>query len=352
MLAKCREDLSTLSELHENQDIKTLAGKLKSLIDINCSYAQHANEMKEKANMIKKKTEEAQAKMNELKILGEKARELENEKQETFEEALEHLEDKEIPIKGHGLIVLTNLIEKKDDTAMKNIDKVFDIFNKNLDDSDTYIYLQAVKGLASCSFHKPDLVIEKLCHEFAHLDDAKYPGDKALEIRTKIGEAMVQVTRILGELTPAHKNKLINPFLAQLNHPDPLIRSSSLSNLSEVCKNLRFSIGDILHEIIESLHVIVQFDKAIEVRRAGVFVIKSILEGLGDDALVVLQSKLKDIWRTLIAQRNSEPDEIMQVHIQQAIEAINEIVKKLFQTGSDLQKTIYVLDQPPPNPFV
>ena len=126
----------------------------------------------------------------------------------------------------------------------------------------------------------------------------------------------------------------------------------ALSNLSEVCKNLRFSIGDILHEIIESLHVIVQFDKAIEVRRAGVFVIKSILEGLGDDALVVLQSKLKDIWRTLIAQRNSEPDEIMQVHIQQAIEAINEIVKKLFQPGSDLQKTIYVLDQPPPNPFV
>ena len=99
------------------------------------------------------------------------------------------------------------------------------------------------QGLSACSFHAPEIVINRLCREYAILDDAKYPGEKGIELRTKIGEALVNVTKILGDLTPAHKNKLLNPFLAQINHPDPLIRASSLSNLGEVCKNLRFSLS-------------------------------------------------------------------------------------------------------------
>ena len=153
-------------------------------------------------------------------------------------------------------------------------------------------------------------------------------------------------------MTPAHKNKLLNPFLAQINHPDPMIRTSSLSNLGEVCKNLGFALGDIIHEIFTTLHQVIQFDKAIEVRRAGIYVIKSLLQGLGDDkAFAVLQSVLRDIWRTLISQRNSEADEIMQVHIQQAIDEIDKIVKKFLTPNNEIKKTIYVLDQPPSDFF-
>ena len=60
---------------------------------------------------------------------------------------------------------------------------------------------------------------------------------------------------------------------------------------------------------------------------------------------------ISDIWRTLIAQRNSETDEIMQIHIQEALDQVNQIVKKLFQPNNELKKTIYVLDQPP-DPFI
>ena len=265
---------------------------------------------------------------------------------ETYQDCLKHLEDDEIPIKGHGLIALTALINKKDKETMEHIEEVFKIFTDNLNDQDTYIYLQAIKGLSACSFHKPDIVINRLCREYAILDDAKYPGEKAIEIRTKIGEALVNITKILGEMTPAHKNKLLNPFLAQINHPDPLIRASSLSNLGEICKNLRFSLGGIVDEIFQNLHQVIQFDKAVEVRRAGIFVVKMLLEGLGDDAFGVLQGTIRDIWKTLIAQRNSEPDEIMQVHINAAIEEVNKIVKKFLTPSNELKKTIYVLDQP------
>ena len=41
----------------------------------------------------------------------------------------------------------------------------------------------------------------------------------------------------------------------------------------------------------------------------------------------------------------------MQVHIQEALDQVNQIVKKLFQPNNELKKTIYVLDQPP-DPFI
>ena len=110
---------------------------------------------------------------------------------------------------------------------------------------------------------------------------------------------------------------------------------------------LKHVLTGIVGEIFSALHQVIQFDKAVEVRRAGIFVIKLLLEGLGNDAFGVLQGVIRDIWKTLIAQRNSEPDEIMQVHIEQAIEEINKIVKKLLTPSNELKKTIYVLDQPP-----
>ena len=74
------------------------------------------------------------------------------------------------------------------------------------------------------------------------------------------------------------------------------------------------------------------------------------LEGLGDDAFAVLQELIRDVWRTLILLKKNEHDEILHIHIDQAIEEINKIVKKFLNPPNEPKKTIYVLDSPP-NPF-
>lgn len=101
----------------------------------------------------------------------------------------------------------------------------------------------------ACANYDPPLVIDLLTREYALIDDRKYIGEMAIEVRTKIGEAMVRVTKTLNELTPKFKNQLLNPFLGQLNHPDELVRASCLSNLGEVCANLKYSLGMILDEV-------------------------------------------------------------------------------------------------------
>ena len=68
-----------------------------------------------------------------------------------------------------------------------------------------------------------------------------------------------------------------------MSHPDELVRCSALSNLGEVCKNLKFSLGGIVQELFVCLHNVVEFDKSMSVRRAAVLVVKLLLEGLRYD---------------------------------------------------------------------
>ena len=108
------------------------------------SFPYSNNEVKEKAQDCLNKTKEMQGKMEEIKKINKDARE-EQINKETYKDCLAHLEDKEIPIRGHGLIALTALITKRDEETMTHIEDVFKIFTDNLSDEDTYIYLQAIK---------------------------------------------------------------------------------------------------------------------------------------------------------------------------------------------------------------
>ena len=73
-------------------------------------------------------------------------------------------------------------------------------------------------------------------------------------------------------------------------------------------------------------------------RRAGIFVIKLLLEGLGDDAFGVLQGIIRDIWKTLIAQRNSEPDEV-----QTCLYRVSHRYGDTLQLNFAIFKTIYFI---------
>ncbi len=100
-----------------------------------------------------------------------------------FEIALGYINDPEVPVQGHGLIMLTNLVKEKDVQTINSIEKVFKIFqvyfslkcwiilklknNKflgpqdNITHEDTYIYLQSILGLSECANYNPTLVIPK-----------------------------------------------------------------------------------------------------------------------------------------------------------------------------------------------
>jgi hypothetical protein len=54
--------------------------------------------------------------------------------------------------------------------------------------------------------------------------------------------------------------------------------------------------------------------------------------------------------RTLTSLRNVERDDVTLIHVAEALEEVDKIVRSLFEPDRQLTKRIYVLDQPE-NPF-
>ncbi len=68
-------------------------------------------------------------------------------------------------------------------------------------------------------------------------------------MRLKIGEALVKATRQCGPLVPRYAQVLLASLLTGVKDKDADVRASSLSNIGDVCKLLRFSVGPIAHEV-------------------------------------------------------------------------------------------------------
>ena len=110
----------------------------------------------------------------------------------SLEQALVELCDSLIPVRGHGLITLTRLLRQRDRAALSRTDLLMTIFRENLAHPDTYIYLQAVAGLSALGDVEPGTVLPALLREYSQ-------GERSAETRLKLGEAIVRISRSLGE---------------------------------------------------------------------------------------------------------------------------------------------------------
>jgi len=374
-MLKVSDDLEVLGD-HEDTRISKISGQLhklvlthgtiieeiKALKENTAKIVSQTGKMKEHTNeFIKEKKNEENKQLDEKKAqLKEKANELKKQKElrknkskeaamSKYEAALYDVSDPLLPVQGHGLISLARLVEEKDQETLDNLDKVRLLFQSNLEDSDTYIYLNAIKGLVVCASYCPNPVLEVLVKEFGLVSDRKIEnkeGEQEMQLRTKVGEALVQITRDLGELTPHYKNLLLNSFFSVANDPDPLVRASGLSNLGEVVKNLRFSLGSVTGETLGYLAACSR-DQDPGVRAAAVMVLTMVLQGLGRDAFTVLDSCLRDIYRELKLLCSSEKDETVRVHLGMALDEVDNIVKSFLTPDTRLEKKIYILDTPP-----
>lgn len=72
------------------------------------------------------------------------------------------------------------------------------------------------------------------------------------ETKIKLGEALVKAVRDSGQLVSRYSQHLLSSLLTGVRDSDEFVRASSLSNIGDVCKLLRFSVGSIIHEVNNS----------------------------------------------------------------------------------------------------
>ena len=53
----------------------------------------------------------------------------------------------------------------------------------------------------------------------------------------------------LGDMAPKYRNILLAAMLSGARDKDVAVRASSMSNLAELCKLLRYTLGPVIHEV-------------------------------------------------------------------------------------------------------
>ncbi len=105
------------------------------------------------------------------------------EQASSFRATLKELEDPVVPMRGHALIVLTQLIGSKDEETLRNSATLLRLLKENLHHSDSYVYLAAINALVALALASPaatsEVVLTTLCQEYAGLHGRPDPAARS-----------------------------------------------------------------------------------------------------------------------------------------------------------------------------
>ncbi len=222
---------------------------------------------------------------------------------------LNDLKDPLLPVRGHGITSLQALVlEKGNSTVRKYMKNILRIFQTQLKDSDSYVYLAAIRGLSAMADVFPDEIIPIITDSF---EDQKMPCAE----RVKLGESMVEIIARCGELLPKYAQQFIfsllkcareqprrksnktttnskvnessnstdfgDEVIPLVNDDSAIVRASSLSNLSDVVDVLKYGMHPYVTDILTTASTILEMDTSYHVRRAAVHIFSRLVNSLG-----------------------------------------------------------------------
>ncbi|CAK9786131.1 hypothetical protein CC85DRAFT_257343 [Cutaneotrichosporon oleaginosum] len=144
----------------------------------------------------------------------------------TYRRALGLIADPILPVRAHGLVLLRELVFKPDyDTALTPA--ILDVYMQALQDADSYIYLNAAKGLAAMADALGKEILRTLCRVYS---DTAETMDK----RLRIGEALEMIIKRAGKAFAANVGLVIPPLTGVFRDAaaPTVLRTSALSLLS------------------------------------------------------------------------------------------------------------------------
>lgn len=111
-----------------------------------------------------------------------------------YRDAMKSLQDDLLPIRAHGMGMLKEMVLSKDPlvSSGEGLNEVLDIFVRLVQDEDSYIYLNAVKGLSALTDAYGNQIIKKLGNIYSDTN-------QKLDNRLRIGEALLQTIQRCGD---------------------------------------------------------------------------------------------------------------------------------------------------------
>ncbi|CAG8567531.1 1282_t:CDS:10 [Funneliformis mosseae] len=217
-----------------------------------------------------------------------------------YQEAMDALQDEILPIKARGILMLKEMILEKDPLMDKvvNLNRVLDIFIQMVQDEESFIYLNAVKGLSSLTDVHGEKIMRKLM--------VIYSNDKQnIDNRLRIGEAILQTIRRCGEALGKYIAIILPPLLNVLNKDQNVdLRVSALSIIGFACETSPLALTTWFRDVVDWTLNILDIQKEVEVRRAS----------HSQNIYLIPSDLLQRTYRTLQYIEEIDKDELTRYH--------------------------------------
>ncbi|ORX90611.1 ARM repeat-containing protein [Basidiobolus meristosporus CBS 931.73] len=241
-----------------------------------------------------------------------------------YQQAMEALQDQILPVKAYGIGILKDMVLKKDPLIVgPELDRVLDIFVSMVQNEDSFIYLNAIKGLSAMTDIHGKKILTKL------LDIYEDKVNQPMDNRLRVGEALLQTVERAGEVLGKFADILLTSLLRVLrSRESPHLQNSALAIIGVMCETCPYALLPWFREIIEWMVTLLKLEKSVEVRRAAVVLFASLFRGMGVNAIYDIPSDLlKDILHTLRFVEATEQDELTKYHARIGLSDLDAIMK-------------------------
>ncbi|KAI0751606.1 hypothetical protein C8Q80DRAFT_1218295 [Daedaleopsis nitida] len=199
--------------------------------------------------------------------------------QETYQKALKLLQDPLLPVRAHGLLLLRQLVAARTPGAGAGnrlsapapvldralVPGILAIFMQSVQDDDSYMFLNAVQGLAAMvDGYGRDVLRELVKTYVAGVDGV---GGAVMErhdvdVRTRVGEALGQVVRRCAEALPSYASLLVPPLfqVIRASHFPTVLRTSAISLLAQCVKVNALAVLPYLVDLADAMVDLLQVE--------------------------------------------------------------------------------------------
>lgn len=250
---------------------------------------------------------------------------------------LADLRDPLLPVRAHGVQTLRELILQKNPKLQTYMKQIMSIFQVQLKDEDSYVYLAAIHGLEAMGDVYPDQVIPMVIKTYLN-------ASQALEVEDviKVGESLVKIAERTGQVLPKYASQFMNCMLSvcrgnfkhkfksddanQDAEHNALFRASALSNLASLCELLKFAVHPYLQEVIECTCTILQSNSEhVLVQRQCVHIIQRLVYGFQTHLFDFLPEHVQRITHSLQTAQFYNADQLIKHNSQIVLEDLEQL---------------------------
>ncbi|KAJ2007415.1 hypothetical protein H4R26_000795 [Coemansia thaxteri] len=273
-----------------------------------------------------------------------------------FNAAVRDVRDDLIPVQAHGIIELRNMVLDRSSaltSCNERMDAVVGVFTDALRSSDSYLYLNAVRGLAALADAHGGRFMPRLASMYAG------SNGMPLDERLRVGEALLQSVRRAGPMLAAYAHDVVPPLVSALEarqeppppptNSEPLIgldsaladesgdatvrMHSALAIVSAAAQAAPLALHPWMSRLAAALDgLLLRPDSLVApvLRRAAVVFWVSLVRGYDGRRLDLADGGvLRSAWRTLRRVCDSDSDEITRLQALVALEEIDGMMKRL-----------------------